>query len=66
MALSRRLIPLQSTCAQPHHCPKPMRMQILAQVPFFAGLSEEELDSIDQRMVSLSCLTDGVRHPDFG
>ncbi|MCE7483373.1 Crp/Fnr family transcriptional regulator [Microbacterium profundi] len=50
----RRQIPLRSTCAQPHHCPKPMRMRILAQIPLFAGLSEDELDGIDKRMVSLS------------
>ncbi|KDA06371.1 Crp/Fnr family transcriptional regulator [Microbacterium sp. CH12i] len=29
-------------------------MRILAQIPFFAGLSEDDLDSIDKRMVSLS------------
>lgn len=50
----RRRIPLSSTCAQPHQCPKPMRMRILAQIPLFTGLSEEELDGIDKRMVSLS------------
>lgn len=50
----RRRIPLRSTCAQPHHCPKPMRMRILAQVPLFSGLSEDELDGIDKRMLSLS------------
>lgn len=50
----RRRIPLLSTCAQPHRCPKPMRMRILAQTPLFAGLSEGELDSIDKRMISLS------------
>ncbi|GAA4656625.1 Crp/Fnr family transcriptional regulator [Arthrobacter cryoconiti] len=50
----RRHIPLHSTCAQPHHCPKPLRMQVLARVPVFAGLSKDELDSIDQRTVSLA------------
>lgn len=54
LSSTRRRIPLRSTCAQPHHCPKPMRMQILAQIPLFAGLSEGELDGIDKRMVSLS------------
>ncbi len=54
VASPRRRTPLRSTCAQPHHCPKPMRMRILAQIPLFAGLSENELDSIDKRMVSLS------------
>lgn len=51
---SRRQTPLRSTCAHPHQCAKPMRMRILAQIPFFAGLSEDELESIDQRMVALS------------
>lgn len=50
----RRRTPLASTCAQPHECPKPMRMRILTQIPLFAGLSERELDGIDERMVSLS------------
>ena len=51
---TRRRIPLRSTCAQPHGCPRPVRMKVLAHVRFFAGLSEDELDRIDQRMVSLS------------
>jgi len=29
-------------------------MRVLNRVPFFAGLSQEELDSVDKRMVSLS------------
>jgi CRP-like cAMP-binding protein len=52
--LERRRVPLRSTCAQPHHCPRPMRMRILAQVPIFEGLTGDELDRIDRRMVSLS------------
>ncbi|MBX0301587.1 Crp/Fnr family transcriptional regulator [Cryobacterium sp. 1639] len=51
---SRRQIPLRSTCARPHTCPRHMRMKILAQLSLFAGLTEDELDGIDQRMVSLS------------
>lgn len=50
----RRRIPLSSTCAQPHHCPRPLRMRILGQIPLFAGLSGDELDGLDQRMLSLS------------
>jgi len=52
--LHRRQIPLRNTCAQPHQCPRPIRMRILAQIPLFAGLSEDDLDSIDRRMLSLS------------
>lgn len=51
---TRRRTPLSSTCAQPHHCPRPVRMKVLKRVPFFAGLSQEELESVDKRMVSLS------------
>lgn len=51
---ARRHVPLRSTCAQPHACPRPVRMQVLGQVRYFAGLSEAELADIDGRMVSLS------------
>lgn len=53
-ASTRRQIPLRETCAQPHECPKPMRMRILAQIPIFKGLSDADLEGIDSRMVSLS------------
>jgi CRP/FNR family transcriptional regulator, nitrogen oxide reductase regulator len=51
---ARRHVPLRSTCAQPHQCPRPVRMKVLSQVPYFAGLAEDELEDIDRRMVSLS------------
>ncbi|PFG39188.1 CRP-like cAMP-binding protein [Georgenia soli] len=51
---ARRRVPLRSTCAEPHHCPRPVRMKVLGQVPYFAGLDESELADIDRRMVSLS------------
>lgn len=51
---TRRRVPLRSTCAQPHDCPRPVRMTVLRQVPYFAGLAEDELADIDRRMVSLS------------
>jgi len=51
---TRRRTPLSSTCARPHHCPRPVRMRVLNRVNFFAGLSSEQLDSIDARMVSLA------------
>jgi CRP/FNR family transcriptional regulator, nitrogen oxide reductase regulator len=50
----RRRIPLASTCALPHRCPRPMRMQVLGAVPFFAGLTQRQLEGIDTAMVSLS------------
>jgi CRP/FNR family transcriptional regulator, nitrogen oxide reductase regulator len=50
----RRRIPLTSTCAQPHRCSRDVRMQVLGAVPFFAGLSQQQLQGIDNRIVSLS------------
>jgi len=50
----KRRIPLASTCALPHHCPRPLRMQVLGRVSLFAGLSQQHLEGIDKRMVSLS------------
>ena len=51
---SRRRVPLRTGCAQPHACAKPVRMDVLRRVPYFAGLSDVELDGIDRRMVSLA------------
>lgn len=53
-ASPRRRIPLGSTCAQPHACPAPVRMRVLARTPMFTGLSEGQLRDIDRRMTSLS------------
>lgn len=55
---ARRRVPLRSTCAQPHECPAPVRMRVLSQVPLFAGLSRDELVSIDEHMISLSWAQD--------
>lgn len=38
----------------PHLCPRPVRLQVLSRVPFFADLSQRQLEGIDKRMVSLS------------
>lgn len=51
---ARRRIPLRTTCARPHSCPRPVRMDVLRRVPYLAGLSEEELGRVDARMVSLA------------
>ncbi|MGV8979295.1 MAG: Crp/Fnr family transcriptional regulator [Cellulomonas sp.] len=50
----RRRVPLRTTCAQPHSCARPVRLGVLQQVPYFSGLSDDELDAIDRRMLSLS------------
>lgn len=46
---TRRTIPLQEITL-PHQCPLPVRLYVLARAPFFLGLTEEELERIDQRM----------------
>lgn len=46
---SRRMIPLREITL-PHQCPRPVRMYVLARTPYFRGLSEDQLDSIDRRM----------------
>lgn len=50
----RRRTPLRSACGRPHRCPKPLRMRILAQLPILADLTDEQLDRIDERLVSLA------------
>ncbi|KAE8764088.1 Crp/Fnr family transcriptional regulator [Georgenia thermotolerans] len=55
---ARRRAPLRATCAQPHACPRPVRMRVLSQVGYFAGLTEAELADIDRRMVALSWAED--------
>lgn len=52
--VTRRRTPLSNTCAQPHHCPRPVRMKVLSRVPFLEDLSADQLDSIDERVVALS------------
>lgn len=51
---ARRHVPLRQSCARPHACPAPVRMQVLSQVPLFAGLPTAKLIEIDRRMVSLA------------
>lgn len=53
-AAARRRTPLRSTCAQPHHCPFPVRMRVLSRVPWLADLDEDQLAAVDARLVSLS------------
>lgn len=53
----RRSIPLREITL-PHQCPRPVRMYVLARAPYFLGLSEDELDSIDRRMATRSWAPD--------
>lgn len=50
----RRHVPLRTTCAQPHACPAPVRREVLSRVPLFAGLSPEDLLTLDARMTALA------------
>lgn len=49
----RRRIPLREVTL-PHVCPRPVRMHVLGRSPYFAGLSEDELGRIDERMQATS------------
>ena len=53
-AATRRRTPLRSACGRPHACPKPLRMRILAQLPILADLTTDQLERIDERLVSLA------------
>lgn len=53
----RRSIPLREITL-PHQRPRPVRMYVLARAPYFLGLSEDELDSIDRRMATRSWAPD--------
>lgn len=57
---ARRRTPLAQTCGVPHSCDDAVRMRVLSRVPYFAGLSREQLEGIDRRMHSLSW-ADGIR-----
>ncbi|MBI2242559.1 MAG: Crp/Fnr family transcriptional regulator [Nocardioides sp.] len=48
MARERRSTPLASTCAAPHTCPRPLRLDVLSHAPYFAGLSREEIIALDE------------------
>lgn len=49
-----RRSPLTETCAVPHACDGAVRMRVLSKVPYFAGLTHEQLEDVDRRMGSLS------------
>lgn len=49
----RRTIPLEEITL-PHECPRSVRHYVLARAPYFVGLTEQELDRIDQRMRTIS------------
>lgn len=50
MARQRRTTPLAGSCAVPHACPRPLRLEILSRNRLFAGLSADEIAMIDARM----------------
>lgn len=51
---TRRHTPLAQGCGQPHSCPEPVRLRVLGRVPYFRGLSEQQLRVIDGQMQSLA------------
>jgi CRP/FNR family transcriptional regulator, nitrogen oxide reductase regulator len=49
MTAGRRQAPLRS-CAAPHHCPRPVRLDVLGHARYLRGLPPAELDDVDARM----------------
>ena len=49
MGRERRSTPLAGTCAAPHTCPRPLRLEVLAHAPYFADLSRDEIVALDER-----------------
>lgn len=49
MVGERRSTPLADGCAAPHACPRPLRLDVLAHAPYFAGLSRAEIVALDER-----------------
>lgn len=45
----RRTIPLEEITL-PHECPRPVRLHVLSRAPYFADLTEPELDDVDALM----------------
>lgn len=45
----RRHVPLTIPTADPHACTPDVRIQVLGKVPFFAGLSHDDLHHVDDR-----------------
>ncbi|GAB2756699.1 Crp/Fnr family transcriptional regulator [Nocardioides pakistanensis] len=50
MSSERRTTPLAHSCAAPHACPLPLRLDVLAHAPYFAGLSRDQIAAIERRM----------------
>lgn len=50
----RRHTPVRASLAQPHDCPRPLRRRILAALPLVHGLSAEQLDALDDRLLSFA------------
>lgn len=50
MAQERRATPLAHSCATPHNCPRPLRLDVLSHSKFFTGLPQDEIAAIDRQM----------------
>ncbi|HET8614698.1 MAG TPA: cyclic nucleotide-binding domain-containing protein, partial [Actinomycetales bacterium] len=49
MTSGRRNAPLRG-CAVPHHCPRPVRLEVLSRARYLGGLEPAELAEVDARM----------------
>lgn len=53
---SRRKSPVTTIATEPHHCSIDLRLKILARLPFFAGLTQAELEAVNKRFVEVGYL----------
>ena len=47
MTSGRRNAPLRS-CAVPHHCPRPVRLDVLSRARYLRGLTPDQLAEVDR------------------
>lgn len=50
MSSDRRTTPLADACDAPHHCPLPLRIDVLAHAPYFRHLDRDAVEAIERRM----------------
>jgi signal-transduction protein with cAMP-binding, CBS, and nucleotidyltransferase domain len=50
---SRRKSPVNLITTEPHNCSIHLRLNILSHLPFFAGLSREEMEAVNQHFVDV-------------
>jgi hypothetical protein len=50
---SHRKSPVNLITTEPHNCSIHLRLNILSRLPFFAGLSREEMEAVNRHFVDV-------------